>query len=283
MSDYDYSDALANVYSDLKVTLKHCCLAWVFFVGGILIYGVFANDHSGTAFPAIMSFVGFLLLPFSCIVLAWPFTVMVLRGGNISEAMKPKYEVITTYSDGTKKSDHGKTDETRRGAFALILVILLTVIGIFIQLIRLVIQILKYIYYYTKATPKPTFIKSGFFLLIITIVVLVAVPVVGIVASLAVNKDVQEVYTAEYLRVTVDEISIYSEPSDDAKIAGTVRKDNLLSFNGEAQNGWLPIKFYDRNEGKGDIFGWVKEQYVKKDRVRLKDMTGIKIGIRSRV
>ncbi len=78
------------------------------------------------------------------------------------------YEIVTTYSDGSKSSDAGMTSLVSNiiyWAFALTL-------GVILVPVKLTFLIIKYTIYFLMAKEKPAFLQSGFFIVIIGIAVI---------------------------------------------------------------------------------------------------------------
>jgi len=266
MSVDNYDESLVEVHWALKQTIKQFFLGWLLLCCSLLLMMQMGGMLSVLLLPVFF---------FSLVVMGWPFIKAVLKGGNFSEALNPKYEVIRTYSDGSKKSDHGKEDANQRGLFGIILIFLLAIPGVIVQAVRLVIQIIKYFIYFGKASNKPNFFRSGFLTMLLGVIGLVAAPVIGIAASagytILSNKDgaqdsLKMFLSAKYVKVTQDGVSIYASPSDNAQIVETAEKDQLLTYSAEAQDGWLAIKYRAEGYPTG-ADGWIKEQYVQKTRV----------------
>jgi hypothetical protein len=116
---------------------------------------------------------------FAFLIAPAPMLGRILGGGFGAMFNLPEYTVITTYSDGRKESDYGATSAGINLFIKAILLFIAIVIGFIATAIYLVILLIKYIALYTQASPKPAFVKTAFFLLIIGVFSLFGVVLVG--------------------------------------------------------------------------------------------------------
>ena len=145
---------LEATYKRLLITIIFCCIGWPVFL--------YAFNH--TFNPLIILLGG--------AIVSAPILWIMARGGGLQDVFKTdEYEVITTYSDGSKKSDGG-TESFLMGIltkfFGLILVVFL---GCLITIGLLIFMVVRYIRLYSKVSEKPPFIKSAFPILIAAAVV----------------------------------------------------------------------------------------------------------------
>jgi hypothetical protein len=93
--------------------------------------------------------------------------------GGFGAALKPDYQVITTYGDGRKESDGGTQSIQMNFLGRLIVIAILYVIGGVLTIITGIYLTIKYIVLHIATSPKPAFIKSGLFIIVMNLAVLV--------------------------------------------------------------------------------------------------------------
>ncbi|WP_461247873.1 hypothetical protein, partial [Treponema sp. R6D11] len=101
------------------------------------------------------------------------------------KAMSPSYEVVTTYKDGRKESDHGAESAGFNLLSFFLWAVLLTIPGFIIQAIKLIYFTIKYIVLFVKAETKPNFFHTGFFTLILGVIGLAVGLAAGSIVSTA--------------------------------------------------------------------------------------------------
>jgi len=156
-------ESLARVYTDMRKTIMFFSIGWIIFMFGATIAGEPGNM--------------FLML-LGAAIAAGPIVAILFLGGSFAGLFKADYEVITTYSDGSKKSDGGAESRSNNMTVAFILALIAIFIGIVVQFIRLIIQISKHFYYTRKVAQKPDFLHSGTFLIVIGFAVLIGAPAI---------------------------------------------------------------------------------------------------------
>ena len=118
------------------------------------------------------------------IIIGLPKILIIIKGGGLGGALKADYEVVTTYGDGRTESDGGAQSMQTNFIGKLLQIGLVCVIGAFIQAIHLIILSIKYMVLHKKAQPKPAFIQSGLFIIVMNIAVLIgSIVVVGVIES----------------------------------------------------------------------------------------------------
>jgi hypothetical protein len=125
-------------------------------------------------FTTVLPFIGWFII-------GLPKIWIVIKGGGLGGALKADYEVVTTYGDGRKESDGGLQSMGTNLFGKLIQIGLLYVIGGFVQIIHLIILSVKSVVLHIKAQPKPAFIKSGLFIIVMNIAVFIGSVVLAMV------------------------------------------------------------------------------------------------------
>jgi hypothetical protein len=147
---------MAATYKRLLITVIFCCIGWPIFL--------YAFNHSFN--PLIMLLGG--------AIVSAPLLWIMLRGGGFKDIFKTdEYEVITTYSDGSKKSDGGSESFIMGLITKIIGAVFLIFIGCVITIGLLIFMIVRYIKLYLQVSEKPPFIKSAFPILIAGAVVFI--------------------------------------------------------------------------------------------------------------
>ena len=160
---------LEAVQKVLKKNSIFFCAGW--FVLWVSLLGLLYFS-SGGGFPLALVFIGWGII-------GWPKIWIMIKGGGLKGAISPSYEVVTTYGDGSRSSDGG-AESAMTNIFVLLFKIgLLYVIGTFIQAIHLIILTIRYMILHGKAQPKPAFIQSGMFIIVLNVAFLIGSPVLG--------------------------------------------------------------------------------------------------------
>ena len=170
----DVNDSVAKLEAIRKVLMKQSiffCAGWFLFV--ISWIGLnYAMDHTSST-PAVIGLIGWGIIGFPKI---WR---LVLSGWGA--AFKADYEVVTTYGDGSKTSDGGWESMQTNMIVKGIQILVLLIIGAFITMLHMIFLTFKYLFLYRKTTPKPAFIQSGLFIMVINVAVFIGSFVVGAV------------------------------------------------------------------------------------------------------
>ena len=147
---------LAALYKRILITVIFCCVGWPIFL--------YAFNYSMN--PLVMLLGG--------AVVSAPILWIMLRGGGLKDVFKTdEYEVVTTYRDGSKKSDGGTESFLMGLIVKFIGLILVIFIGCLITIGLLVYMIIKYIRLYLQVSEKPAFIKSAFPIILAGLIVFV--------------------------------------------------------------------------------------------------------------
>ena len=149
------------------------CIGWFMLALGLCLLAPTATTSS--ALPKALLFLGWGIIGF-------PKIRLVLKGG-LAAAMKPDYEVITTYADGRKESDGGADSMHTNFLASIIFVGVVYVIGGFVQLVHLIILAVKYIVLHLGVSEKPAFAQSGLFILVFDVAVFIGSFIVGGIAQ----------------------------------------------------------------------------------------------------
>jgi hypothetical protein len=151
----------------IKTTITFLCAGWLILC--ISVIGL------GQVYPFIM-LVGFIL---GVAVAAWPMISRIRNRGFGAIFDMPQYTVITTHADGRKSSDYGAESAAVTGIAGIIIFVIGVAIGIVATFIYLVILTIHYTVLYLKANPKPAFMQSAYFLILVSLVVLIGGVVLG--------------------------------------------------------------------------------------------------------
>ena len=176
---------LAATYKRLLITILFSCIGWSIFV--------YAFNYA---------FNPFLMLLGGAVVSA-PILWIMARGGGLKDAFHTdEYEVVTTYSDGSKKSDGGSESFLMGCIVKIFMAFFVVFLGCLITIGLLVWLIIRYIILYGKVSEKPSFIKSGFLLMLIGLAVFIGSGmVIGAMQKSSVEKSqTTEVSMSYYMR-----------------------------------------------------------------------------------
>ncbi|MCL1812574.1 MAG: hypothetical protein FWG29_03525 [Treponema sp.] len=149
-------EKLAATYKRILITVIFCCIGWPIFL--------YAFNYSMN--PLVMLLGG--------AVVSAPILWIMARGGGLKDVFKTdEYEVVTTYSDGSKKSDGG-TESFIMGLITKIIgLVLVILIGCLITIGLLVYMTISYVKLYLQASNKPAFVKSAFPILLAGLIVFI--------------------------------------------------------------------------------------------------------------
>jgi hypothetical protein len=170
MSDIDEKEerrqeVLAKVYKDYLITVICCCVGWT---GYQSIAASTGGDMDGGAGGVIK----LLLMLISLWIIIGPVFMKIMKS-SVAGAFFfwQDYEVITTYSDGTKTSDGG-AESMGAGifmfGFKLVAALFLSLI---ITVIKLIYLPIRTIICYLMVRQKPNFLFSPFPVLIVSLAV----------------------------------------------------------------------------------------------------------------
>lgn len=136
----------------------------------------------------------FLWQTFGCFIISAPLLLKIWFLGGSPFMFWRDYQVVTTYSDGTKSSDYG----AQSAVLKLIITAVMIYVGVAIQGIKLIYLTIRYIIAYSKEDDKPAFIKSGLLIIIAAIALLIVCPkYAGYSGRVAYDKDQEKKYTAK--------------------------------------------------------------------------------------
>jgi hypothetical protein len=161
-----------------KVLFKNSiffCVGWF-----VLMISLLGLNYLGVMGSFIYKFSG-VLIAIGWGLIGLPKIWIIIRGGGLGGALKADYEVVT-YENGVRvSSDGGSQSLGTNFIMKLVQIGLIYVIGAIIQTIHLIILSIKYMVLHGKAKPKPAFIKSGLFIIVINLAVFIGSPILGIV------------------------------------------------------------------------------------------------------
>ena len=149
-------------------TMIFCWIGWPLFF--IAMYSTATNM---TILGSLLGMLFMLGASFICIL---PMCRRFFSGQNLFKI--DSYEVVTTYSDGSKESDHGAEAASVGLVVMIVKIFFMAVIGTILTILYLVYLFFKYLFQYLGVDPKPKFLKSAFFLYIISLVVFIFAPMI---------------------------------------------------------------------------------------------------------
>jgi hypothetical protein len=165
MSDINEKEAkwqaiLAKSYKDYLITVACCCVGWFMFN-----MGMYASTNPGG--NLFVMFIGY-------VIIGGPVLLRILLSKSAGSLFFWKdYEVVTTYSDGSKKSDGGVESAQMNMIMMAIILAICLVLGGIITAIKVIWLSVKTITCYVAVKQKPNFLFSSFPVLIMGLVVLV--------------------------------------------------------------------------------------------------------------
>jgi uncharacterized protein YgiM (DUF1202 family) len=248
-----WQDRLAKSYKDYLITVVCCVVGWTVVNAGI--YG------GGGDF---LAFIGYLIMG------APVFLRMLVSKSVRSLFFWKDYEVITTYSDGTKKSDGGVESAQMNFILVLIMLGVCLVIGGIITAIKVFWLSAKTITCYLKVKEKPNFLFSPFPVLILGLVGFIAGAAIpqkiggarahaAYIAAGGITEEQAAAAlanpTGQTIRVAAPTLNLRSEPSGTGSVIKTFNSGDELTVTGTLSNVWVPV------EHEGDK-GWVYAPYV---------------------
>jgi hypothetical protein len=223
---FSLEEKLETTYDRIKITSIFFAIGWILFCVGFI--GV---SYSGTGgLGILLGFVGMAIA-------SGPMIIRMLAGGFKEAFVMPEYEVITTYADGHKESDHGFESQATNLIAQIILSIILVIVGVAVTIIYMIYLSIKYIVLFLMVKAKPSFIHSAFFMMIVFIMALI----VGVFAGAFVQKAVKAPDRAEKARVEKEVSTLQIGQTI------TINGNNIGLFDGE--NWSRPFKWLN----KGDI------------------------------
>ena len=151
----------------IKTTITFLCAGWLVLCISVIGLG----QVSG-----FIMFVGFIL---GFAVAAWPMVSRMRSHGFGAMFDMPQYTVITTHADGRKSSDYGAESAAVTGIAGSIIFAIGVAIGIVATFIYLAILTIHYTVLYLKVNPKPAFMQSAYFLIVVSLGVLIGGVVLG--------------------------------------------------------------------------------------------------------
>jgi hypothetical protein len=175
------SDVDGRLEATRRALLKNSiffCVGWLLFMLYLFGGGVFSS--------------AFMLIGWG--IIGGPKIWLAMLGG-FGAALKPDYEVVTTYGDGRRESDGGTQSVQMNFLARLVVIAVLYVIGGILTIITLVFLTIKYIVLHIATSPKPAFIKSGLFIIVMNIAVVFGSIVLAFIIQ-GVNNTVQDAANA---------------------------------------------------------------------------------------
>ena len=147
---------LAAVHKRIMITVIFCCVGWPVFLAGFTYQA------------------GMIVMALGAIIVSGPILFRLWKGGIGGAFKTDEYEVVTTYSDGSKRSDGGSESFLMGLLIKLFLGIVLIIIGCLVTIGYLLFLIVRYIMLYLKASEKPALLKSAFLWMALGLGVLIA-------------------------------------------------------------------------------------------------------------
>lgn len=152
-------DKLIATHAQIRKTVIWACIGWP-----IVVFGFAGN---------------LLFVLLGSAVFAAPLLWIMFKGGGLKDVFKhDDYEVVTTYNDGSKKSDGGSESLLMWLIQVVIGGLLVVFLGVLITLGILIWACIRYSILYVKSAMKPAFLHSGFLWMSIGFGVLVIAPVI---------------------------------------------------------------------------------------------------------
>jgi archaellum component FlaF (FlaF/FlaG flagellin family) len=199
-------------------------------------------------------------------IIGWPKIWIMIKGGGLKGALNPSYEVVTTYSDGSRSSDGGAESAQMNILGLIIKIVLLYVIGGIIQIIHLIILTIRYMVLHLQVKPKPAFMQSGMFIIVINIAVLIGSVVVGATVQKIGLAPARARYAAQVkqteaaraniagqtLTVNASTLNLRAEASGTSRAIKTLNKGDTITATGNVTNVlWFPV---ESGSDKGYVF-----------------------------
>jgi hypothetical protein len=179
-NEVSVQDKLAAVYKRMLTTIIFLVLGWaVLWLGAVTLGG------------SLVMFLSFFIAPAPMLVRFW-------LGGFGAMFNLPEYNVVTTYADGRKESDGGVQSAQVNFIIRGIFLVIMLIIGFVATAVYLIFLFIKYIVLYTQAKPKPAFIRSAFFLIIIAVLSLPGILMLSAVGRNAIQRSNVAAFRAEH-------------------------------------------------------------------------------------
>lgn len=191
---------------------------------------------------------------------------------------EPDYEVITTYKDGTKKSDHGLQSFQTNIAITAIVGFAVLSTSYFIAPLMFIFVSIKYAIAYMMANPKPAFVKSAFIFMVAAVVIVIGAPSLAFTklaaqvgGSIKEGRAVYEnpegqpaIIQGEALKLRAEPVATGAvvkelQPQDTITVIGT-RSGAYMEVEFNGQRGWAYSHFL-RTVGRTDIMLGLKYPY----------------------
>jgi hypothetical protein len=166
-------ERLLATHHRLLITAAFCCVGWPLFLGGMKL-----SDGGG----------GILITLLGAIIAAGPILYRIAKNRGIKAAFRiideDQYEVVTTYSNGSKTSDGGSQSFWINIVLKILMAGLLLFAGCIVTLVYLIYLIIRYVILYLMINPKPSFLQSAFPIIAGGFLVLIGAPVmIGLIIN----------------------------------------------------------------------------------------------------
>jgi len=228
------STLIEKIYRDMVIGNA------LFIIGASLL--VYWDWLSSIEFGPLYTILG-------CVIISAPMQLKIWLLGGSPLKFWADYEVVTTYSDGSKTSDGGLQSNMFKIGYAVVMIF----VGVAIQAIKLVFLPIRYIACYTKEDPKPSFIKSGFPVMLASLALLIIFPpnVSPYAARVANDKYYEKNYNAKLKKpspLPVKEIRATLEEQQKKYLASHF--DYYVEFGNVSHNGTDNITIIDITKKK---------------------------------
>ena len=166
---FSAEEKLQVTFHRLKITSIFFCIGWLIFA--IFLIGISYTKASGIA--PLFVLIGWAVVGLPMIGRMW-------IGGFKHAFNLPEYEVITTYSDGRKTTDHGAQSQMNNLFVQIFLALALIALGGIVTILYLVFLTIKYLAQYAMVKPKHSFMQSGLFFVALNVAVFIVAIFIGI-------------------------------------------------------------------------------------------------------
>jgi hypothetical protein len=175
-----------------------------------------------------------------------------------------EYEVVTTYSDGSRKSDGGSESRMNNLILTVIIAGIMIVVALIIQPIRIVIMTIKCATLTRKVKVKPPFIKRGIFLFLAYLVLGAAGLVIGgaIQYTRNVAREKEKQANAAFAEAPwagrtakvsfAGDVNLRAEANGQSRIVKTLKQGDQVTLTNDSDGFWAPVSHEGTN---GWVFG----------------------------
>jgi hypothetical protein len=185
MSNYTMEQRLEGTRIALLMNSIFFCIGWVILMIGFLNLNMAHGLWDAMILRALLgTTLGELFFRLGWGIIGLPKILAMLSSGigsALFAPLKADYEIVT-YQNGMKIGSNGGAESMMTNFFVkLIQIGIIYIIGGFFTIIHLIFLSFKYLILHLRASRKPAFIKSGLFIIVINIIVLIGGFVIGAV------------------------------------------------------------------------------------------------------